>query len=372
MKPAGGSLFEALRPGRLRIGARLTLSFIAIVLLMAAGYAIALWHSDELQVQQVALDRATQKSAAVLNLQSHLFAFRDRLEDLSLTHQGAQFVRDANLLRDGMLNDITTAKRALNERPLGGEHDSFVIVSLAAIESAIPVQVDAMSDLAKAEDWSAIRLRSDHQLRHLNTITASLVDRVALEVAEERALVLAKTQLAERWVSVSLLGAGSLTLLVATVLGLAVTRSITRPLGVLGRGAQALARGEFGYQVEVSGLDELSDLGQVFNQTASQLRDLYANLQESEARFRSLIEHSSDFIFVIGYDGTVRYASPSSERTLHLPVHELAGRRSTTSSIRTTSLVPGLLWAQRHRIPSEPSSSGTARRAEACVLSRPW
>lgn len=321
-----GSFLEPLRPGRLKIGARLTLSFIAIVLLMATGYAIALWQFHELQLQQAALDHATQKSAAVLNLQSHLFAFRDRLEELSDNHQGAQFVKDANLLREGMLTDIAGAKRALNEPPVGRERDSFVIVSLAAIESAVPVQVDAMADLAKAEDWPAIRLRSDHQLRQLTSITASLVDRVATEVSEERARVLLKTQQAEQWVAVSLLGAGSLTLLVAAALGMAVTRSITRPLRILGRGTQALARGDFGYQVEVSGRDELGDLGRVFNQAASQLRELYANLQESEARFRSLIEHSSDFIFVIDHDGVVRYASPSSERTLRLPVHDLTGR----------------------------------------------
>ncbi|MBN9659805.1 MAG: PAS domain S-box protein [Acidobacteria bacterium] len=324
--PAAHSILAALRPGRLRIGARLTLSFIAIVLLMAAGYAIALWQFHELQLQQEALDRATRKSAAVLNLQSHLFAFRDRLEELSENHQGEQFVRDANLLREGMLSDIAGAKRALDEPPAGRERDSFVIVSLAAIESAVPVQVDAMADLAKAGDWPAIRLRSDHQLRQLNNITATLVNRVAAEVSAERTLVLKKTRQAEQWVAVSLLGAGSLTLLVAAALGVFVTRSITRPLGVLGRGAQALARGEFGYQVEVSGRDELGDLGRVFNRTASQLRELYANLQESEARFRSLIEHSSDFIFVIDHDGTVRYASPSSERALRLPLHNLTGR----------------------------------------------
>jgi PAS domain S-box-containing protein len=324
--PAARTKLEGLRTGRLRIGARLTLSFIAIVLLMATGYAIALWQFRALQLQQAALDRATQKSAAVLNLQSHLFAFRDRLEELSETHQGAQFVKDANLLREGLLTDIARAKRALNEPAVGRERDSFVIVSLAAIESAVPVQVDAMADLAKAEDWPAIRLRSDHQLRQLNSITAALVDRVATEVSEERARVLVKTQQAEQWVAVSLLGAGSLTLLVAAALGMAVTRSITRPLRVLGRGAQALARGEFGYQVEVPRRDELGDLGQVFNQAAARLRELYANLQESEARFRSLIEHSSDFIFVIDHDGMVRYASPSSERTLRLSVDDLAGR----------------------------------------------
>jgi PAS domain S-box-containing protein len=73
------------------------------------------------------------------------------------------------------------------------------------------------------------------------------------------------------------------TLLVAAFLGLAITRSITGPLGLLVEGSKALARGEFGHQVSLMGKDELAQLGQVFNDTATRLRSLYETLQNSEA-----------------------------------------------------------------------------------------
>ncbi len=40
------------------------------------------------------------------------------------------------------------------------------------------------------------------------------------------------------------------------------------------------------------------------------------NLRRSEERFRSLVQHSSDVITVLGADGTIRYESPSVERVL--------------------------------------------------------
>src|SRR5258708_24771735 len=80
------------------------------------------------------------------------------------------------------------------------------------------------------------------------------------------------------------------TLLIAATLGVAITRSITRPLARLVEGAKALARGEFQHQVAISGEDELAHLGQVFNDSARRLRDLYATLQSSEDRLRRVID----------------------------------------------------------------------------------
>jgi PAS domain S-box-containing protein len=321
-KPVSG----ILRPIQLKIGVRLTLSFITIVALMAAGYAVALWQFRELHIQEQELDRAQQRSAAVLNLHAHLFAFRDKLEDLADSHNGAQFVREADGLRKSMLDDMERAKQALIGLPPDLETDSFPLVSLGAVESALPVQIDAMSDLARAEDWSAIRLRSENQIKQLSYLTSSLVDRVAAEAVQERTRVYANIQLAERRALLSLLGAASITLLVAAVLGLSVTRSITRPLAVLDSGSKALARGEFEHQVAVAGADELADLGNVFNHTARRLRELYENLQESEARFRALIEHSSDFIIVLDREGAIRYLSPSSDYVLRLKSEEFVGQ----------------------------------------------
>ncbi len=50
-------------------------------------------------------------------------------------------------------------------------------------------------------------------------------------------------------------------------------------------------------------------------------------LRASEERFRSLIEHVSDVIAVVGRDGTVRYVSPSLERVVGWTPADVVGRR---------------------------------------------
>ncbi len=50
------------------------------------------------------------------------------------------------------------------------------------------------------------------------------------------------------------------------------------------------------------------------------------SLQQREAHFRALIEHSSDVITVLNPDGTIRFESPSIERLLGYAQHELNGR----------------------------------------------
>jgi len=46
----------------------------------------------------------------------------------------------------------------------------------------------------------------------------------------------------------------------------------------------------------------------------------------NEARVRSLLEHSSDLVLIVGEDGVMRYVSPSSARILGYAPDELRGR----------------------------------------------
>src|SRR6202051_2154009 len=97
------------------------------------------------------------------------------------------------------------------------------------------------------------------------------------------------------------------TLLIAATLGLAITRSITQPLARLVEGSKALARGEFQYQVSVTGKDELAHLGQVFNDTAMRLQDLYATLQQSEDRLRLVIDTIPAHVWSARPDGSIDF-----------------------------------------------------------------
>lgn len=59
-----------------------------------------------------------------------------------------------------------------------------------------------------------------------------------------------------------------------------------------------------------------------------ELRRSRQALQESELRFRSLVQNSSDIISVLSSDGTIRYESPSIERILGYKPEELLGKNA--------------------------------------------
>jgi PAS domain S-box-containing protein len=128
-----------------------------------------------------------------------------------------------------------------------------------------------------------VHLRLANQVRPLESLTSELVEKVDHEVSEEQAQTALNIQRVQRLVFVAVPLTAAFTLLIAAILGLAITRSITQPLDRLVEGSRALAQGEFQHRVSITGKDELARLGQVFNDTARRLRDLYATLQSSEA-----------------------------------------------------------------------------------------
>ena len=60
-----------------------------------------------------------------------------------------------------------------------------------------------------------------------------------------------------------------------------------------------------------------------FRQSAARLAE--AAVRASEARFRSLVQHSSDLIFVIGADGVIQFASSSASRLMGYEADTLVG-----------------------------------------------
>jgi PAS domain S-box-containing protein len=320
------SLGEARHPNELMIGTRLTLCFVVIVLLMVAGDVVALREFNLVRGQAWRLNQVDQQAETVLRVHANLLVLRDKLDELVATRDAQRFAVESAAFRNIFQEVVERAKAALKVPPADVKQDPTILSTLEAIESTLPAQIDAMTDLATAGDWPAVQLRLDNQVKALSFLTSSLVERVDLEVTKERAQSLDNIRRVQRRVFLVLPITACMTLLMAAMLGLKVTRSITRPLAQLDAGAQTLARGEFPNQVTVTGKDELATLGRVFNDATQRLRDLYGALRNSEARFRSLIEHSSDMIITLNREGRIGYASPSSERVVGLAPDELLGK----------------------------------------------
>jgi len=103
--------------------------------------------------------------------------------------------------------------------------------------------------------------------------------------------------------------------------------TVVTPLTVRGdvRGALVVSSPEAVTRDLVDALGALATQVSLAVEGASLAEDLHR--RQSEARFRSLVAHSSDLITVLDADGIVTYQSPSIERVLGYSVDEVEGNR---------------------------------------------
>src|SRR6266436_2800594 len=270
------------RLGEWKIGTFLTACFAAIVLSMIVGDVIAVLQLDRVETQAWRFYQADQKSLAIMHVYLDVVTFRDTLTGLAHDQNPHEFASRANALRDNFLRDVTQAERTLSSAP-DVSQDPTILIRLETVRAALPSQVDTFLELVKVEDWQAVRFRLAGQVQPLIALSSSLVADVEQEVAQERARALESIQRTRRQLYLVLPITALLILLMAAMLGWYATRRISRPLAQLDAGAQALARGEFGYEVELRGNDELSDLARAFNYAAQQLHKFYDDIKRSEA-----------------------------------------------------------------------------------------
>ena len=310
---------------RLNIGPRLILCFAIILLAVFVGDAVILWQFHLVRAQAERLNDIDQKLVAVLRVHSSLLAFHDELEELTVSEDAARLVTEAGPLRTAVLTEAQHAKTVLSSLPSDLQRDPTVLPTLEAIQSALPVQLDAITALAKLGDWSAVRQRVTNEIRPLISVSSVLVEKVDHEVGQEQAEIVEHTKRVEQRVFFAVPMTAVVMFLIAGTLGLGITRSITQPLERLVEGSKALARGDFQYQVAIAGEDELAHLGQIFNDTALRLRDLYANLQKSEDRLRLAIDTIPALVWSARPDGSVDFVNQRWEEYTGLSLEEGLG-----------------------------------------------
>jgi len=313
------------RRGQLRIGTRLTLCFFAIVLLMLAANAVVVWQVLQTAASGERLDRADQLSLAAVVVHLDIDSLRNRLAALADTHDDQEFAREAGSLRQKFLGDVTNA-RQLFAASTDLRHDPVILSTLDTMQVTLPSQVDSVVGLAAMDDWSAVRLRLTDQVQGLVDLSAVLVGRVDRVVAQDRTEAIRNAEHARRQLFIVLPVTAFLTMLLVVAIGWRVTRTITEPLAALSAGAQALGRGDFQHEVDVTGEDELSTLGMAFNYTAQQLRKLYEGLRESEEQWRAAFESNPTMYFMVDPACTILSVNRSGAEQLGYSVSELVGQ----------------------------------------------
>ena len=288
-------------------------AFVLIGGLILFGAVIAVWQIRVMRQRAQRLYDAEQPALAVLMAHNHFQRFQAELSLMAETHDAPRFTAKANELSRVFNQDVDNAIQALNGLRPGPERERQ-FAGLEAIRTMFSSQMNDLVQFARLGDWRAVELRSQSRDPVLSSLSESLVRDIDDLVAEQKRQELDEIDRAGDRAMVTLLWIGLVILLIASILGWRVTRSIGGRLRHMDAAVRALGRGEFHQRVNVGGSDEIGRLARVFNDMSERVSELYESLQRSEAQFRSLIENVSDFIVVVRADGTIRYASPSFAR----------------------------------------------------------
>ena len=306
-----GAEGKNLHVRHLNIGPRLVLGFGLILVAMLAADAVVLWQFRVVTSQAARLSDIDQARIAVLRVHTSLLAFHDRLDALADSEDVAGLTTEAARLRTTVLEDIRRATSAVNLLPVELQSDPTILPTLHVVQSTVRSQLDAITTLAIAGDWGAVQLQLTNQIRPLESVTSTLVERVDQEVSAVQAQNAENLRRVQQRVFLIVPLTVILTLLIAAAMGAAITRSVTHPLEQLVEGSKALAQGDFEHQVVISGDDELARLGNVFNDTAGRLRELYATVQSREDSLRLVIDTIPAFVWSGLPDGTFDLVSRS-------------------------------------------------------------
>ena len=274
---------------------------------MLSGGAVTLWQFRNIRDRVSAVSVAEQRAAAVMRAHSALVMLMSRLHRSADSSQQQKFENDAeSLLNDFRVETAGTVAALQQAAPESGRQRS-VIDNLSGLLESLPARVASLVDLARAGDWGAVHARLTDQVDHTDEVGEQLMRETSADLSQARNRLFQNIEEAEHRIVQTLLFSSVLGLIVAGVLGMLVTQSITRPLAALDRSALAVSRGDFGHEVPVTGTDELAHVASAFNRMARELADLYEREREARRHAEHLnqtLRHANEDLSVFAYSAS--------------------------------------------------------------------
>jgi PAS domain S-box-containing protein len=271
------------RINKLKIAPRLILCFAVIVLLMLVGNILLVWQFHLVRQQSDRVSALARELVVVSRFQTDVLSLDAKLDSLAKSEDIDGLKREAGRLQSILLTDTAAVRDALIRLPSDAPRDTAILPTVEAVGVTLPPQLDAVIALGAASDWNVARLRLANEKKPLEASASNLVRSVEQQVSDQLSQSVAQAERVQSRILLILPLTAFVTLLVSIFLGFAITQSISASLRRLLQGSTALARGDFNHRVQLSGNDELAHLGSVFNETTAKLRELYRQIQSSEA-----------------------------------------------------------------------------------------
>jgi methyl-accepting chemotaxis protein len=262
----------------MKIGKRLTLAFGTILLILAIGFAASTWRLQKLASATRTLGTVNSEALS-LALQ-----WRSLIDKNWVRTQAA--VRDADVARmplwqsemDKASDAFVASRKRLGELLQSSEDKKYV----AAIEASRDVYRAARDDLVKrkaaGQDVSAA-LESELLPKSLAFLDA--VDKLVQYERDQTSATLASAEDIARSGVIMIVSGGVVAFLLATVLAVALTRSIVNPIRNAARSARHIAGGDLTEAIAVERKDEAGELLLALNEMQTSLADVVTKVRAS-------------------------------------------------------------------------------------------
>jgi two-component system sensor histidine kinase VicK len=224
-----------------------------------------------------------------------------------------------------------------------GEYKSFTILDKATgdiLYSSDPVYQDAARqtlfrtaiyksvNLIAVLDGEAEGLRPVHTRTNIQGL-GDFYDYVRVQPLQERDVVLFFKYSRTKALGVldkfngMILTSILLALVAALGLGLAFSRTITRPITDIMHKAESITAGEFGQLLEVKSMDEIGKLTATFNFMSTRLKNMIMEIAAEKNKVETVINHMSDGVLAFDRNGMAIHINHAAVAMLGT----LAGRR---------------------------------------------
>lgn len=116
-------------------------------------------------------------------------------------------------------------------------------------------------------------------------------------------------------------------MIITAVLGILLSRTITKPIVEMKRQAYAMARGNYSRKVKVYGVDEIGELADSFNTLTKRVQEAQAMTERERRKLSSVLAYMTDGVIATDRRGKVILINTPAEKMLRVK-HESANGRS--------------------------------------------
>ncbi|MBC2346756.1 cell wall metabolism sensor histidine kinase WalK [Listeria welshimeri] len=116
-------------------------------------------------------------------------------------------------------------------------------------------------------------------------------------------------------------------MVITAILGILLSRTITKPIVEMKRQAYAMARGNYSRKVKVYGVDEIGELADSFNTLTKRVQEAQAMTEGERRKLSSVLAYMTDGVIATNRRGKVILINTPAEKMLRVK-HESANGRS--------------------------------------------